>query len=97
MVGTSSHKLKVPGFDSWSGHMPGLQVQFPGACKRQPIDVSLSHECFFLSLFPSPSLSLKSINMSSGEDKEKKKVIQRDIGNCAKMMMIASKFIIAKN
>ena len=28
-VGASSHKPKGCGFDSWSGHMPGLQVPSP--------------------------------------------------------------------
>ena len=43
-----------------------------GECKRQLIDVSLSHQCFSPSLSPSLPLSLKSISMSSGEDFLKK-------------------------
>ena len=40
-----------------------------GTCKRQPVDVSLSHWCFSPSLPPFPSL--QSISMSSGEDKKR--------------------------
>ena len=28
LVGASSHRLRGCGFDSWSGHMPRLQVRF---------------------------------------------------------------------
>ena len=42
-------------FDSWPGHMPALQVRSGwGTFKRQPTDISLSHQCFS----PSPTLSL---------------------------------------
>ena len=40
---------------SW---VAGLVPHF-GACERQPTDVSLSHQCFSLSLSPSLPLSLK--------------------------------------
>ena len=57
LVGASSHKPKGCRFDPWSGHMPGLRVGSPvGACKRQPIDVSLTS--MFVSLPLSPSLPL---------------------------------------
>ena len=39
-------KLRGPQFDSWSGHMPGLQARSQvglWACERQLIDVSLIH------------------------------------------------------
>ena len=43
--GAPACKLKGCWFDSWSGHMPGLQARSGpqwGACKRQPhIDVPL--------------------------------------------------------
>ena len=40
--------------DSQSGHSrPGPQL---GACERQPVDVSLTHWCFFPSLLLSPCL-----------------------------------------
>ena len=29
LVAASSHKLKGPMFDSWLGHIPGLQIQPP--------------------------------------------------------------------
>ena len=59
----SSRKPKGGGFDSQSGHMPGLQAPSPvgGTCKRQLIDVSLSHQCFSPPLSPSLSISLESI------------------------------------
>nr|KAF6346940.1 hypothetical protein mPipKuh1_010670 [Pipistrellus kuhlii] len=54
---SSSHTPRSGGFDSWSGRMPGLQAQsLVGACRRQAINVSLSHQG--LPLFPSLSLSL---------------------------------------
>ena len=38
----SSHKAKGQGFNSWSGHVPGLWAGCPlGACERQP--TLLSH------------------------------------------------------
>ena len=40
----SSHKVKGHQFNSWSGHMAGLQVQsLVGHVWRQPTDVSLPH------------------------------------------------------
>ena len=43
-------------FNSQSGHLAGLQAGPQlGTCERQPIDVSLAHLCFSLSLsLPSP-------------------------------------------
>ena len=45
LVEESSHGLEGCGFDSWSGHVPGLQVQSlvpsQGTCGRQPVNVSL--------------------------------------------------------
>ena len=58
--------LKGCGFGPWSGHIPGLL----GACGRQPIDVSLTSMCLPPSL--PLSLSLKSINISSGKDLKEK-------------------------
>ena len=47
-------------FNSQSGHMPRLQTKSPTrAGKKQPIDVSLQHQCFSPSLSPSLPLSLK--------------------------------------
>ena len=46
LVGASSHKLKGCGFDSLSGHTPGLLaalVSGGGAYERQLMDVSLLH------------------------------------------------------
>ena len=65
LVGVWSLKPKSHGFDSWSGHLPGLQFQsWSGAYERQSTDVSLSRQSFS----PSLLLSLKSINMSLGKD-----------------------------
>ena len=60
LVGISSHLPKACGFDSQSGHIPRLWVQPPsqGVYKRQ---------------LWSTFLSLKSINISLGEDLKKKK------------------------
>ena len=67
-----SYGPKGCGFDSRSGHTPGLQIQFQlGAYEKQLISVSLSHRCFCPSLSPSLPLSLKSITMYLGEDKKK--------------------------
>ena len=51
---------KGRGFDSQSGHMPGLRARTPvGGCKRQPhTDISL-----FLLLFP--SLKINKISIKS--------------------------------
>ena len=52
----SSHKAKRRQFDSWSGHMPGLQVQSPfGAHPRGNQLMFLSHIDVSLSFsLPSP-------------------------------------------
>ena len=81
LVGASSHASKGCRFDSWSGHIPRLWVQSPvGAHRAQPVDISLSHWCFslspsltffLLSQYLSLHLSLKSINISMGEDLKK--------------------------
>ena len=47
---------------------------YQGVYKKQPIDVSLLHGCFS----PSLPLSLKSISISSGEDKKEK---EREAGS----------------
>ena len=53
-----SHKAKGHQLDSRSGCMTGLWTQsLVGACERQPVDVSLTHQCFTPSLSPSPLLS----------------------------------------
>ena len=52
-VGASLPVPKLRGFDSWSGHIPRLQVQSPvgwGAYRRQPIGVALSRRGFCLLL-----------------------------------------------
>ena len=68
LVEALSHKQKVVRFNSRWGHIPMLRIQSPvwvhmipsmGAYGREPIHVSVSHECFSLSL--SPFLSLKAI------------------------------------
>ena len=48
-------------FDSWSGNMPGLWARFlaEGIYERQPVNVSLRHQCFSPSLSPSFPISLK--------------------------------------
>ena len=55
----ASEPKKGRRFDSRPGHMPGFQATSSSwaVCKRQPIDVSLTHWCFSPSLSPSlPSL-----------------------------------------
>ena len=43
LVGGVFCKAKGYQFDSWSGHMPGLQIwSLVGVYERQPINVSLS-------------------------------------------------------
>ena len=59
----SSHIPKGYGFDSWSG-----------VYRRHPINVSLNLS-LSLSAFPLP-FSLKSINISSGEDQKKERVLK---------------------
>lgn len=58
LVRASSHTRKGGGFDSQSRQVPGLCVWSPvcvcgvgGACRRQPIELKLSHWCS--SLLPS--------------------------------------------
>lgn len=60
-------QLKICRFDSRLEHVPRLQVWSLSRCAQK---MFLSHWCF-LSLFHSLSLSLKSINMSLGEDFKK--------------------------
>ena len=52
LVGVTSRLPKAYEFDFWSGHMTQVAGLIPslGAYGRQPINVSLSHQCFFLSL-----------------------------------------------
>ena len=60
LVGASSHTPKGYGFDSQSGHI----LRLGSVHRRQPIDVSLPHQCFPF-LLP---LNLKSVYISLGED-----------------------------
>ena len=46
----------IPSQGTRLGCRPGPQL---GACVKQLLDVSLTHQCFSLSLFPSPSPPLK--------------------------------------
>ena len=63
------HKVKGRQLDSWSGHVPGLWVQFPvGMNIYGSQSMSLSHIDVSLSLFLPVPFSVKSINISSGED-----------------------------
>ena len=65
LVGTLAHIPKVYRFDPWSGHIPRLWVQSPvrdHKGKNWPI---------FLFLYVLLPLSLKSINVPSGEDLKK--------------------------
>ena len=63
-------------FDSPSGHTLRLQVRFlVGMCvRRQTIDVSLSHQCFFLSL--SFSLLSPPLFLSLSESNRKKNILR---------------------
>ena len=54
----------IPGQGTWLGCGQGPQL---GACERQPINVSVTHRCFSLSLSLPPPLSLK-INKENLED-----------------------------
>ena len=85
LVGASSRKPKDHGFNSRSGHILMLQVQVPGwgAYERQQIDVSLLHQ-YFSSLSLSLPLSLKSVSMFLGEDKNdffKRKMVRDSRGS----------------
>ena len=72
LVGASFCKLKGQGFDSRSGHALGLWVQFL-------VEVHERHnKSIFLSLSLPPFPSLKSISMSSGEDKREKEREKED-------------------
>ena len=54
-------KVKGHWFNSWSGHMPGLQVQPPVRVhtRGKLLNASLKHWCFSPSLPPSLTISLK--------------------------------------
>ena len=74
LVGGLSYRQKGCGFDSWSGHIPRSRVWSPvREWMRGDPSMFLSHVYvsfpFFLLLF-----SLKSMSMSSGEDKKKKDI-----------------------
>ena len=69
LSGAASHRRKGRVFDSWAGHI--LRLWIRSWSRRQPIDVSLSHKCFFLPLSVPLSKSYEK-KMSSGEDKKKK-------------------------
>ena len=66
LVGESSSTPKGHGFDSLSGHITRLQVQSPVGehrRRRQPVNFSLSYQCFsiYLSIYLCVSLSLKAM------------------------------------
>ena len=64
IVAVSSGTSKVCGFDSWSGHIPRLQVRsLVRVCMRSNQLMFLSHTEVSLSL----TVSLKSVNISSGK------------------------------
>ena len=68
LAGMLSCTVKGCGFDSWSKHMPRLQLG-PRAGAR-----TRGNQSMFLSLFlPALPLSLKSISMSSDEEKKNDK------------------------
>ena len=72
LVGVSFCKSKCCGFDSCSRHTPGLLVWYPVGSHgggRGRMFLSHIHVSLFLSL---PSLSLKSISMSSSENNKKR-------------------------
>ena len=54
-----SCKAKRRWLDSWSHAWVEGSVPGQGVYERQPIDVSVSHQCFSLSLSPSLPISLK--------------------------------------
>ena len=67
LIGVSFHTPKCCGFNSQSGHIPRLQVPSPDRKERygrKPIDASLSHQYFFLSLSLSLSLPPSLSNIS---------------------------------
>ena len=66
-LGALSHIPKGCGFDSGPGHIPRFWIRSPVRAhpRRQPIDVSLSHQCF--SLFSSSAFK-NSEKMFPGED-----------------------------
>ena len=67
LVGALSCAPKVCGVDFWSGHIPRVPVRFPvGTHMGGTWPMFLSHIHVSLSL--SLPLSLKSINISFGED-----------------------------
>ena len=70
LVGASSHKPEHRGFNSWSGHMPELWVLSPVRAHVRG-NVSLSNWCISPSFSPTRLLSIKSMRMSLGEDREK--------------------------
>ena len=73
LVGASSLRLKGHGFDSQSGHIPGLQVD-PWTCTyEKATNVSLSHQCFSLSLSPSPPAPFFKSNEKISLDEKKEK------------------------
>ena len=73
LVGVLSYTTKVCRFDSWSGHIPRLQVRsLVGLLMRGNIPMFLPHVSLSPSSPPSVPLSLKSINIFSNEDCKKK-------------------------
>ena len=80
LVGALSYTQKGWGFDFPSGHMPGLQVRSHGGgtWRRQLIDVSLSHRCFYLCL--TLPLSLKSTDIYFFKEKKKKPFFSLSLG-----------------
>ena len=89
----SSCKLKGCWFESPQGtclgYMTGPQL---GACKRQPIDVSLTQQCFTPSLSPSLPLSLK-INKYNVFKKSDSKLRSRGYASCSSGFLLICSFL----
>ena len=83
LVGPMSHKPKCYQFNSWPGHMPGLQIQsLVRACMRQPLSVPLLYRCFSPSLSPSLPFFLKSKKKKEKEKAQKKERKEITLDTC---------------
>ena len=71
LVGALSHALKGCGFDSWLGPVPRLQVRSLVGSVGEATHQCVSLTSVFLSLSLHLPISLKSINISLGEDYKK--------------------------
>ena len=86
LVGVSSQRRKSCGFNSQSEYIPRLWVQSPvGAhMKRQPIHVSLSHQCFSLSpqkaMKKCPQVKIKTLKWTDYVKMLGKKIPWKTIG-----------------